>query len=172
MTFEEIQQKLQTKFPQGIQGVEDTVPEKSLKINPSEIVAVIRFMKEEMQFETLGDLCGLDYPALSSSCVAYHLQSYTHKKVVRLKCYLPRENASIDSLTCLFKAADWLEREAFDMFGIHFNGHPDLRRILCPEDWVGHPLRKDYQTPDYYNGMPVPLYFDNSTEPASGSAKT
>jgi NADH-quinone oxidoreductase subunit C len=172
MTFEEIHQKLVAKFPQAVQGIEETAPEKCLKIHPEHIVAVIRFMKEEMQFETLGDLCGLDYPALPASCVAYHMQSYAHKTVVRLKCYLPREEASIESLTSLFKAANWLEREAFDMFGIRFNGHPELRRILCPEDCVGHPLRKDYQTPDYYNGMPVPLYFDNPNESTPGNAKT
>jgi NADH-quinone oxidoreductase subunit C len=56
------------------------------------------------------------------------------------------------------------------MFGIRFNGHPDLRRILCPEDWVGYPLRKDYQTPDYYNGMPVPLYFENLNESKAENA--
>lgn len=169
MTFEETLQKLQQKFPQAIQGVEESAPEKSIKVNPTDIVAIIRFMKEEMQFETLGDLCGVDYPALPALCVAYHMQSYTHKKVVRLKCYLPREGASIESVTPIFKAANWLEREAFDMYGIRFNGHPELRRILCPEDWVGHPLRKDYKTPDYYNGMPVPLYFDTSNDSPTGS---
>jgi len=172
MTFDEIASKLQSHFPKAVLAIEDVKPDKAIKIEPSNIVEVIRFLKEEAQFETLGDLCGVDYPALTSYCVVYHLQSYAHRMVIRLKCYLPRtEEASIQSITPLFKAANWLEREAYDMFGVKFAGHPELRRILCPEDWVGHPLRKDYVTPDYYNGMPVPLYFDDPAESTSGEAK-
>ena len=78
-----------------------------------------------------------------------------------MKAYLPREGTpSIATISDIYKAANWHERETYDMFGIQFTGHPDHRRILCPEDWVGHPLRKDYVAPDYYNGMPVPLYFE------------
>jgi len=163
MTFDEIQQKIQGKFPHAIQGVEDSKPDRALKISASEIPAVIQFLRDELKFETLGDLCAVDYPALPAFCVVYHLQSYTHKTVVCLKAYLPREEGvQMPSITSLFKAANWLEREAFDMVGVSFTGHPDMRRILCPEDWQGYPLRKDYVTPDYYNGMPVPLFFEES----------
>ena len=93
--------------------------------------------------------------------MVYHFASYQHKTIVALKAYLPRqEGASIPSLVSLFIAADWLERETYDMFGIQFTEHPDHRRILMPEDWTGFPLRKDFVTPDYYNSMPVPLSFD------------
>ncbi|NBX81553.1 NADH-quinone oxidoreductase subunit C [bacterium] len=169
MTFQDVQNKLQSQLSSSILGVEDVKPDPSLKIAPRDIVTVVQFMKDHLQFETLGDLCGVDYPAQSSFCVVYHLQSYTHKMVVRLKCYLPREDgAEMPSLTSIFKAANWLEREVFDMIGVRFTGHPEMRRILCPEDWQGHPLRKDYVTPDYYNGMPVPLFFEDQTTVTSG----
>ncbi|NBX91718.1 MAG: NADH-quinone oxidoreductase subunit C [Proteobacteria bacterium] len=169
MTFDEILQKLQSQFPNAILGTEDSKPDRAIKVAPFDIPTVIRYLKEELRFETLGDLCAVDYPALPAFCVVYHLQSYAHKTLVCLKAYLPRENgASLPSITSLFKAANWFEREAYDMVGIGFSGHPDMRRILCPEDWVGHPLRKDYVTPDYYNGMPVPLFFEEQTPSEQG----
>lgn len=172
MNFEDIHSLLQKQFPKAVLGIEDHKPDKAIKIEPKEILPVIRFLKEEGPFETLGDLCAVDYPAQSAVCVVYHLQSYKHKMVLCLKSYLPRqEGAQIPSITSLFKAADWFEREAYDMVGIRFSEHPDLRRILCPEDWVGYPLRKDYVTPDYYNGMPVPLYFDEANQSSAGEAK-
>ncbi len=69
---------------------------------------------------------------------------------VRVKVFLPRENPSVPSVYWIWKAADWQERETFDMYGIVFEGHPDLKRILMPEDWIGYPLRKDYVSPDFY----------------------
>ncbi len=69
---------------------------------------------------------------------------------VRLKVFLPRENASVPSVYWIWKAADWQEREAYDLFGIVYEGHPNLKRIMMPEDWVGYPLRKDYVSPDFY----------------------
>lgn len=160
MTTDEIYTHLKEKLSSSILGLEEGPFQKSLKIEPEKNSEVIQYIKEHLQFETLGDLCAVDYPSIPAFAVVYHLQSYQHKAVLRLKCYLPRtENPELPSVSHLFKAANWLEREAFDMMGIRFSGHPELRRILCPEDWVGHPLRKDYQTPDYYNGMPVPLYF-------------
>lgn len=160
MSIDEIYSRLKETLGDAILELEESPFQKAIKVQPEKIGEVIQFIKEQLHFETLGDLCAVDYPALPAFAVVYHMQSYQHKAVVRLKCYLPRsENAEIPSITYLFKAANWLEREAFDMMGIKFTGHPELRRILCPEDWTGHPLRKDYQTPDYYNGMPVPLYF-------------
>ena len=76
--------------------------------------------------------------------VVYHLHSIEHNERIRLKCRLSGENPEIDSVTSVWRSADWYEREVFDLFGIRFAGHPDLRRIMLPDDWEGHPLRKDY----------------------------
>ncbi|GFE69856.1 NAD(P)H-quinone oxidoreductase subunit J [Chroococcus sp. FPU101] len=84
----------------------------------------------------------------------YHLvklgDDVVQPEEVRLKVFLPRENPRIPSVYWIWKAADWQERESYDMFGIVYEGHPDLKRILMPEDWVGWPLRKDYISPDFY----------------------
>lgn len=166
MTFDDVQKAVSGKFPSAVLERADTKPDPSLKIDPKQIHAVVKYCRDELKFETIGNLSGVDYPALPALCVVYHLASYTHKLVVCLKAYLPREEAPrIQSVTDLYKGANWLERETYDMFGIHFDSHPDHRRILMPPDWEGYPLRKDFVTPDYYNGMPVPLYFD---DPAKG----
>jgi NADH-quinone oxidoreductase subunit C len=161
MTFDDIFQKLQGKFSGAVEKL-DTKPDPAIKVDPKQIHGIVRFLKEECQFETFTSASGLDYPKTSQLAVLYHLHSYTHKLLVGLKAYLPREGASIRSLVDLYKGANWQEREIYDLFGIKFEGHPDLRRVLMPEDWVGHPMLKDFQTPDFYRGMPVPLYFDDA----------
>jgi NADH-quinone oxidoreductase subunit C len=162
MTFEDIFQKLQAKFPGTAEHLQ-TKPDPAIKIEPKQIHEVVRFLKDELAFETLTSVTGLDYPKDNKIAVIYHLHSYTHKLLVGLKCYLPREAPSVRSIVDLYKGANWQEREQYDLLGIQFEGHPDLRRVLLPEDWVGYPLRKDFKTPDFYNGMPVPLFFDDST---------
>lgn len=162
MTFEEVHTKLAEKFPKAVLERTDSKPDPSIKIDPAQIHAVAGYLKEELSFESLSNLSGIDYPALPALSVIYHLFSFHHRVMVALKVYLPREEApKIQSLCDLYKSANWMEREAYDLFGVHFENHPDHRRILLPPDWVGYPMRKDYVTPDYYNGMPVPLYFDD-----------
>jgi NADH-quinone oxidoreductase subunit C len=88
--------------------------------------------------------------------VVYHLYSmvHTHKLVMRTE--VPKEKPDVKSVAMLWRTADWHEREAFDMFGINFIQHPELKRILLPDDWTGFPLRKDYIQPEFYNGIRVP----------------
>lgn len=172
MTLDEVFSKLQSKFSsQVILGKDETKPDASIKVEGSKIKDIAQFLRDEMQFETLSCISGVDFPALPAYAVVYHFFSYAHKQMLPLKVLLPRqEGVCVPSIVEIFKAANWLERETYDLMGVTFTGHPDHRRILCPEDWVGHPLRKDYQTPDYYNGMPVPLFFDEADQaPAGGT---
>lgn len=162
MTFDEAFEKLKAQFPHANLEKQDTKPDPSVKVAAEHIVEVLRYLKDQLQFETLANLGGLDYPKLPALCVFYHPFSYTHKLSICLKVYLPRQTGQRIPTVCgIYKAANWLERETYDMFGTEFSDHPDLRRILCPEDWVGYPLLKDYSSPDYYQGMPVPLYFED-----------
>ena len=100
----------------------------------------------DLYFDYLVDVCGVDYLGKKEKRfeVVYHLYSVKHRHAIRLKAEVGEEEPVIDSVTSVWVGAGWHEREAFDLYGIRFNGHPDLRRILMPEDWEGHPLRKDY----------------------------
>jgi NADH-quinone oxidoreductase subunit C len=119
--------------------------ELTLEIAPARLVDVCRFLKEQQQFVRLSTITGVDrYPAEPRFEVVYHLHSMARNQRVRLKCRLSGENPEIDSVTAVWRAADWYERETFDLFGVRFRNHPDLRRIMLPDDWEGHPLRKDY----------------------------
>jgi NADH-quinone oxidoreductase subunit C len=111
----------------------------------------------ELRFDNLMCLAAADYPKETPPRfeVVYHLLSYEHGHVFALKVHLPRENPIVASVESLWGVANWHEREAFDMFGIAFTGNSDLRRILLPDDWTGHPLRKDWVDPEFYNGMHV-----------------
>ena len=164
MTIDEIVEKLKSKY---LIELQPTKPDPSIKVESKDIAHVIKMLKEELNFETIANLGGIDFPQNNQLCVFYHLFSYTHKFTVCLKVFLPRDMPSVPTVSHLYKGANWLERETYDMYGIIFTDHPDLCRILCPDDWEGFPLRKDYQTPDYYNGMPVPLYFDNAGTPSA-----
>ena len=117
----------------------------TLEVSPEKIVEVCRSLKEERRFVRLADLTAIDWhPAEPRFEVVYHLHSVENNERLRLKCRLAGDAAEIDSVTSVWRSANWHEREVFDLFGIVFRGHPDLRRIMLPDDWEGHPLRKDY----------------------------
>jgi NADH-quinone oxidoreductase subunit C len=102
--------------------------------------------------DSLMNLTAVDWPKRNQIDVIYHLFSYTHRHVFIVKAQLDRGAPAVPSVEGVWKAADWLEREQFDLLGVQFTGHPDLRRILLPDDWVGHPLRKDYKEgADYHH---------------------
>jgi NADH-quinone oxidoreductase subunit C len=124
-------------------------------IEPSAILEVCRFFRfdDRLNVEHLELLGGADYKDRIE--VVYVLYSLKHHHRYTLKCRLPRENPVIHTVESVWAVANWHEREAYDMFGIVFEGHSDLRRILCPDDWDGYPLRKDYQSPKSYRDMPV-----------------
>lgn len=167
MTLDDVQKSLTTKFSGHTFERIEAKPDAFIKVEPGILHETLRYLKDELRFESLNDLCGADYLKEGQLCVIYHPFSFTHRLMISLKVFLPRQGTpTVRSVCDIYKAANWLERETFDMFGIHFENHPDHRRILCPEDWVGYPLRKDYQVPDYYNGMPIPLTFEDSDEAA------
>jgi NADH-quinone oxidoreductase subunit C len=119
--------------------------ELTLEIAPARIVNVCRFLKTQQEFVRLSTVTGVDrYPDEPRLEVVYHLHSLARNQRVRLRCRLPGSNPEIDSVTEVWRAANWFERETFDLFGVRFRNHPDLRRIMMPDDWEGHPLRKDY----------------------------
>jgi NADH-quinone oxidoreductase subunit C len=119
--------------------------ELTLEIAPAKIASVCGFLKYDQQFERASAITAVDwYPKEPRFEVVYHLHSVARNERVRLKCRLSGDSPEIDSMTGVWRGAGWYEREVFDLFGIRFRNHPDLRRIMMPDDWEGHPLRKDY----------------------------
>ena len=119
--------------------------ELTVEIAPEKLVEACRLLKDERQFERLSTVTAVDrYPSQPRFEVVYHLQSIARKGRLRLKCRLSGDKPEIDSATAVWRSANWFEREVFDLFGIRFRNHPDLRRIMMPDGWEGHPLRKDY----------------------------
>ncbi|MEH6308382.1 NADH-quinone oxidoreductase subunit C [Olivibacter sp. CPCC 100613] len=134
----------------------------ALIIHPDFLLAVCKELKEnrETWFDFLSCLSGIDYGVNEGFGVVYHLSSIPYKTQLTLKVKLEnlRDGSvlpSVDSVSTVWRTADWHEREAYDLLGIFFNGHPDLRRILLPDDWAGYPLRKDYQDAESYHGISI-----------------
>ncbi|MGB0452841.1 MAG: NADH-quinone oxidoreductase subunit C [Bacteriovoracaceae bacterium] len=138
---------------------EAEVGDSSVQVASSTIKACCERLKSNFGFNVLQVISAVDYPQDNEIELNYILANFTSGDELILKTRLPRgdENSlpKIESVTSLWKAANWQEREAYDMMGIDFVGHPDPRRILCPYDWTGYPLRKDYVVQEEYNGMVV-----------------
>jgi NADH-quinone oxidoreductase subunit C len=133
-----------------------------LLVPVSDIHAVCAFVRDQptLAFDSLMDLTGYDllkYPATPPSdaiAVVYLLHSLRHRHKLTLKVHAPRADCVVPTVGTVWPAAIYFEREVFDLLGVRFEGHPSLRRIMCPDDWVGHPLRKDYLYPADYHGVP------------------
>lgn len=153
MEATQIYEALKSKFADSVEAVEDTVKSPFITVAAPALCDVMRHLRDDpaMRFDTLLLVSGVDYPDHIAS--VYHLTSVVLKHHIAVKVMLPRDNPEVDSLAGLWPAADWHERETYDMMGIVYKGHPNLRRILCPEDWEGFPLRKDYRQPDEYHGI-------------------
>jgi NADH-quinone oxidoreductase subunit C len=144
-----------------------------IEVAPAVLPEVAVFLRDDsrLRIDHLNDLCGVDYfepdpkkqPKFGHEPhveVVYHLTSYEHRHAIVLKVKLPRwqngvpgELPEVPTVSHIWAIADWHERECYDLVGVRFVGHPNPRRILCPEDWVGHPLRKDYEFPLEYHGV-------------------
>jgi len=136
-------QALSSKFNAS---VNEYLGDVQVKIPAVNIVATLAQLKNEFSFTLLSTMTATDYwPQMEPRfSVLYQLTSVTHNLSLSLLVDVPGENPNLPTITGVFKNATWRERELWDMFGIHFEGHPDLRRLLMPADWEGHPLRKDY----------------------------
>jgi NADH-quinone oxidoreductase subunit C len=143
----EIVSRLKNKFLNEIADVSEYRDQVFVSVNRERISDICRFLHDdpEIYMDYLVDLCGVDYPEHQYRYeVVYNLYSVKHKHRLMVKALIPEDNPHVDSVVPIWSGANWHEREACDMYGIVFNGHPDLRRILMPEDWEGYPLRKDY----------------------------
>ena len=165
---------LEAQFSSAITATNAAAMDPFVAVEPAKLVEICTFLRDDprLKFEMLNDLSGVDYlePDAKKAPKAgfephlelvYHLSSFSYPgRRFTLKIVLPRwkDNApgslpEVPSVAGVWRTADWHEREAFDLVGIHFTGHPDLRRILLADDWIGHPLRKDYEYPLEYHGI-------------------
>jgi NADH-quinone oxidoreductase subunit C len=136
---------LVTAQPEAVLAGKSDRGELTLEIAAERIVEVCRFLKDDQKFARISTVTALDwYPEEPRFEVVYHLHSLERNERLRLKCRLPGANPEIDSVTVVWRGANWYERETFDLFGIRFANHPNLKRIMLPDNWQGHPLRKDY----------------------------
>jgi NADH-quinone oxidoreductase subunit C len=165
--------QLKKKFGDKITGANFDAIDPWIEVSPDGLLEVCRYLRDDpkLRFNMLNCISGVDYfeadPKKAAKTgwephleVVYHLWSLPNKTSLVLKVILPRwkdgvvgELPEVPSVSGLWGTADWHEREVYDLSGVYFTGHPNLRRILCPEDWVGHPLRKDYEMPLDYHGI-------------------
>jgi NADH-quinone oxidoreductase subunit C len=158
MNANQIHDKIKSQFPEAVVEFKpDAVTEPFMVIQPDLIreIANFIFRDPELKFDYLICLSGVDFND-GNLGVVYHLSSMQMRHRIVLKVKVPKDKPEVPSVESVWKTANWHEREAFDLFGIVFLDHPDLRRILLPDDWEGFPLRKDYKVQEYYQGMKVP----------------
>ncbi|MCP3176306.1 NADH-quinone oxidoreductase subunit C [Desulfuromonas sp. KJ2020] len=137
--------KLKAKYASSVLDVAEFRGETTVTVKKEDIVAICTFLKKEVGYNFLTDLCGVDYLGKTPRfMVVYHLYNIGTKERLRLKVPVEESDATVDTVSGVWSTANWHERECWDLMGISFNNHPDLRRILMAEDWEGHPLRKDY----------------------------
>ena len=144
-------QKLRAAMPDAIEDVSSFRDQVTVRVYKDRIVEVCTFLRDTpgLEFDFMTDLTAVDYPTRPQRFdVVMHLYSMTQNHRLRVKAAVG-ENETIPTVSGVWKTANWQEREAFDMFGVVFEGHPDLRRILLPEDWEGYPMRKDYPLGGY-----------------------
>jgi len=146
MDAQAIHQRLKTRFEANVGDCDTYGKDPSIAVQPAAIADVCRFLHDEpdLRFDALSNETGVDYKAKDIIQIVYHLYSYPHRHAIVLKVDVPREQPELPTVEGIWKAANWLEREIYDLLGVTFHGHSDLRRLLMPEDWDGHPARKDY----------------------------
>lgn len=157
MNTTEIFETLKAKFGEKIIGADLESVEPTISLDAKDLKEFMTFIKsdESLMFNSLNCITGVDEDE-ENLRVIYNLFSVGKNHAITISVIVPKSSPVVETLSSLWKSADWHERETNDLMGVVFKNHPDPRRILLPDDWEGHPLRKDYVTPDFYNGMPVP----------------
>lgn len=155
--------ELQARFGvQDIQRVEGSKQD-TIVVSKEKLVDICLFLRDHQDYyyDFLSNITAVDYHPEKRFVVVYNLASLPYQSQLTIRVELPMENRNVDNLpelpsvSSVWRTADWHEREAFDLMGIFFIGHPDLRRILLPDDWEGFPLRKDYEDPESYHGISI-----------------
>ena len=141
-----IHARLREQFGDVIGALEGAGTNAFATIDPARIAEVGAFCRDDdaLKFDCLSNLSGVDYPKQAHIQIVYHLFSYSLRHTFVLKVNAKRDDPVVATVSSVWSAGDWQEREVFDLLGVSFTGHPDLRRILMPDEWQGHPLRKDY----------------------------
>ncbi len=183
MSPAEIRELIEKRCPKAVVGGEFESSQPYLEVEPSRMREVARVLRDELGFDRLLIAAGIDFegwdekgrgkhraiaqysedgkvepvvePATGDLGMSYHLESLSERTRFVVKIRTSREEPKVASVSSVWPTALWHEREAYDMYGIEFEGHPDLRRLLLPEDWEGWPLRKDYQMPKEWQGVPL-----------------
>ena len=157
MINQKVSQIINKNFPGAV-----VVPEEPhndyIQLNAENWKEIAKFLKidKNLLFDSCQCITGVDIGEENDLEVRYNLHSMTYLHKIEIRISTDRKRPSVPSVEQIWRVADWFEREVYDMYGIRFKGHRDLRRMLLPEDWKGWPLRKDYKTPKTYNGMKVP----------------
>jgi len=157
-TAEEIRDKIDTAFSEANPELKKgDIGDPWIELPAAQLKEVAKYLRddEDLRFDVLMCLSGVHYKKEEELGVAYHLHSTGKNHKVSLKVRVPEADPVVPSVESIWKTADWHEREAFDMVGVKFSGHPNHTRILCPDDWEGHPLRKDYVQQEFYQGIPT-----------------
>lgn len=155
MTTNDVHERLKARFGDDVGPLSEAKIDPFCVVKRERLVEICRYLKNEpgLDLDFLEDETAVDWPKREIIEVVYHLLSYKHRHSIVLKVETPRSAPSVPTVEGVWKTANWFEREIFDLFGVDFPGHPDLRRIMLPDDWVGHPLRKDYEEAGGWHGV-------------------
>ena len=148
VTQDPVASSVMAKYPNAVVDGHANLGELTLVVNAEHIVEICRYLKEDQHFVRLSSVTCVDWhPQEPRFEVVYHMQSLKqNNRWLRVKARVSGENPEIDSVYSVWRGSNWYEREVFDLYGVVFRGHPNMKRIMMPDDWVGHPLRKDFPT--------------------------
>ncbi|MGN0003637.1 MAG: NADH-quinone oxidoreductase subunit C [Sphingobacterium composti] len=160
--IDKLLQDLQNKFGESIHAVEGA-KQATLIVSSSILVELSKYLRDSSAYyyDFLANITAVDYYPENRFALVYNLTSLPYQTQLTIRVELPVTNREennlpeVPSVSSIWRTADWHEREAYDLMGIYFTDHPDLRRILLPDDWEGFPLRKDYEDAEYYHGIPI-----------------